>query len=116
MSYRRFTGRKYGNVKATYDGITFDSIKECNRYRELKALEEAGEIHDLQRQVRYELLAPQRREKRLLERGVYYVADFVYKLSDGRTVCEDTKGYKTREYVIKRKLLLYRYDIQIKEI
>ena len=43
-----------------------------------------------------------------------YVADFVYE-DNGDTVVEDTKGMRTKEYVIKRKLMLYRYGIRIKE-
>lgn len=42
------------------------------------------------------------RKKELLERGVYYIADFVY-YRDGEYVVEDTKGVRTKEYIIKRK-------------
>ena len=51
--------RKYRNKKVEVDGILFDSKKEANRYMELKLLEKAGEITDLKRQVRYELIPRQ---------------------------------------------------------
>lgn len=51
----------------------------------------------------------------LMERSCSYVADFVYEC-DGETVVEDTKGFRTKEYIIKRKLMLYKYGIQIREI
>lgn len=54
--------RKYRNKKVEVDGILFDSKKEANRYMELKLLEKAGEITDLKRQVRYELIPRQREQ------------------------------------------------------
>ena len=93
-------------------------------------LERAGEITNLQRQVPYLLIPEQRAPSTevykkgsragqpkpgpVLERRVVYIADFVYQ-QNGETVVEDTKGIKTKEYIIKRKLLLYRYGIRIKE-
>lgn len=122
--------RKYGNKKITADGQVFDSKKEYKRFCELSLLEKAGEITNLQRQVHYLLIPEQRAPstevyKRgprtgqpkpgpVLERKVTYIADFVYE-QNGETVVEDTKGLRTKEYVIKRKLLLYRYGIRIKE-
>ena len=123
---------KYGNRKTTTsDGITHDSQKEATRWCELKLLERAGKIKDLQRQVEYELVPNQyetivrfskdgKRLKdgvKLIERRVVYVADFVYTdLSTGQTVVEDTKGVRTKEYIIKRKLCLYIHGIRIKEV
>ena len=106
---------KYGSNKIVVDGIKFDSVKEATRWQELKILEKAGEVSNLQRQVKYEVLPVQRDKGKVLERPVYYIADFVYTDTDGNTVCEDTKGYKTKEYIIKRKLMLYMYGIKIKE-
>lgn len=100
---------KYGNKKVTVDGIEFDSKKEARRYSELKLLERAGEIQDLQLQVKFELIPKQKGE-----RACNYIADFVYT-ENGQTVVEDTKGFKTPEYIIKRKLMLERYGIRIKE-
>ena len=81
-------------------------------------LEKAGEIRDLKRQVRHELLPAQRDNRgKLLERSVYYVSDFEY--IDNRTgecVVEDVKGKRTADYIIKRKLMLWIYKIRIKEV
>lgn len=122
--------RKYGNKKITVDGVTFDSRKEYLRWCELCLLEKAGQIADLQRQVKYELIPAQYEEyerysqktgKRLknglrcVEKECSYIADFVYK-QDGKTIVEDTKGFKTEAYIIKRKLMLYVHGIRIHEI
>ena len=101
---------KYGNVKTvTTDGIKHDSIKEANRWCELKLLERAGVIQDLQRQVKYELFPKQEGE-----RAVYYIADFVYT-ENGKKVVEDVKGMRTKEYKLKKKMMLYFHGIRIKE-
>ena len=106
---------KYGNRKVTVCGIAFDSLKEANRYRELVLLERAGRIQDLQRQVKFELIPSQRFGGKVVERACNYVADFAYT-ENGQQVVEDTKGFKTKDYIIKRKLMLYRFGIRIKEI
>lgn len=123
--------RKYNNKKVMVGGIKFDSKKEGVRYKELKMLERAGIIQDLQRQVKYVLIPAQYepsgeiytkgKEKgkpkkgKLIERECAYYADFVYT-ENGKTVVEDTKGVKTPEYIIKRKLMLYVHNIKIKEM
>ena len=103
---------KYGAKKITVDGITFDSKKEANRYCELRLLEKAGYIENLQRQVRYTLIPKQEGE-----RACEYVADFVY-IENGKTVVEDVKSKATRTdaYIIKRKLMKYNFGITIKEV
>jgi hypothetical protein len=118
---------KYHNRKITRDGETFDSVKEYHRWCELKLMERAGEAKDLKRQVKF-VLVPAQREKvwndqkkryedgKVIEREVSYVADFVYTNRLGFMVVEDTKGFKTKEYIIKRKLMLYFHRIRIKEI
>lgn len=106
---------KYGSKKTEIDGVTFDSKKEAKRYQELRILEKAGEIKDLRRQVKFELIPSQRIDGRVAERAVEYRADFVY-IQDGKQVVEDTKGFRTKDYIIKRKLMLYRYGIKIHEI
>ena len=106
---------KYGNRKVIRDGIEFDSIKECQRYCELKLMQRAGVISDLQMQVAFELIPSQRVDGKVVERAVNYVADFVYQ-QNGLKVVEDTKGYKTPEYIIKRKLMLWVHGIRIREI
>ena len=106
---------KYHAKKVTYNGIEFDSKKEAKRYAELLLLERAGAISELQLQVKYELLPSQRIDGKVVERPVFYVADFVYK-QDGQTIVEDTKGVKTKDYILKRKMLLYFHGIKIKEV
>lgn len=109
---------KYGNKKITVDGITFDSKKEYNRWYELKLLERAGEISNLKRQEKFQIIPTQKDSQgKVIERPVYYIADFTY--TDNRTgelVVEDTKGFKTPEYIIKRKAMLYWNSIRIREI
>ena len=101
---------KYGAVKTIIDGIQFDSKREAQRYAELKLLERAGAIQNLQRQVEFELIPKQDGEK-----PVKYKADFVYT-ENGQTVVEDAKGMKTKDYIIKRKLMLWIHGIKIREI
>lgn len=118
---------KYRNEKVTYMGIEFDSQLEANRYADLILMQRAGEITDLRRQVEYELIPCQREPDvvgprggrtpgKVIERAVSYIADFVYKDKQGNTVVEDTKGVKTADYTIKRKLMLWIHEIRIKEI
>ena len=120
------TGKKYGNRKIEADGEVFDSKKEYRRWKELILLLKAGEISKLQRQVKYVLIPAQRepdirgprggiRPGKLIEREVAYIADFVYTDNAGQTVVEDCKGMRTKEYIIKRKLMLHEYGIRIKE-
>ena len=108
---------KYGNKKVIVDGIAFDSKKEANRWCELKLMEKAGIISDLERQVEYELIPSQRINGKVVERACAYIADFRYK-QNGEVIVEDTKSpaTRTKDYIIKRKLLLWRYGIRIKEV
>ena len=112
-----FGTNKYGNHKTVVDGLEFDSKKEANRWCELKLLQKAGEITDLLRQFPITLLPAQRINGKVVERPVKYVADFCY-YENGKMVIEDVKSpaTRTKEYIIKRKLLLWRYGIRIKEV
>lgn len=98
---------KYRNVRTVVDGLTFDSKREAGRWVELKLLERAGLIADLERQVRFTLLGPEGkpliyRSKRVLS----YVADFTYTdVASGRDVIEDSKGARDRAYLIKRAIM-----------
>lgn len=95
----------------------YDSKKERRRAMELHLMEQQGMISDLKEQVSFVLIPTQRdAEGKLIERPCVYVADFVYKDEDGKTVVEDVKGYKTPVYCIKRKLMLKVYSIRIKEV
>lgn len=122
---------KYGNSKATIDGIIFDSKKEAKRYTELAILEKMGVISNLQMQVEYELIPAQyefferlsktgkvlKPGRKCLEKKCSYIADFVYFDNDSKAfVVEDTKGFRTPEYIIKRKMMLYKFGIKIKEV
>ena len=103
---------KYRNRKTEIDGIVFDSKREAQRYAELQLLQRAGKIRDLSMQVEFELIPKQDGE-----RACKYKADFVYHMADtGKMVVEDVKGKRTREYIIKRKLMLYRYGIRVREV
>ena len=103
---------KYGAVKSG----GYDSRKEHRRANELKLMQRAGLISNLREQVKFVLVPAQRDAAgKLLERECSYYADFVYDC-DGATVVEDTKGVRTPEYKIKRKLMLYVHHIKIKEI
>jgi hypothetical protein len=108
---------KYKNKKIELDGIKFDSELELRRYQELKLLERAGTIKDLRRQVRFELQPSYKKNNKII-RGIYYVADFVYySFSERKTIVEDTKGYKTEVYKLKKKLFEYKYkNLEIKEV
>lgn len=107
---------KYNSKKTVVDGQKFDSKKEANRYQELALLEKAGVIKNLSRQVKF-VLIPSQRDKngKVIERECSYKADFKYE-EDGKTVVEDVKGFRTKEYIIKRKLMLYQYGIRIREV
>lgn len=116
---------KYGNKKVVRNGITYDSKKEADRHAVLKLLERSGRIKDLQRQVKFVLIPAQYepdtvgkrggvKRGKLLERECSYIADFVYT-ENGNLVVEDTKGFRTADYKIKRKLMLSVHGIRIKE-
>lgn len=123
--------QKYHAHKVNVGKMIFDSKKEYRRYLELKAMEEAEQISDLKRQVKYVLIPAQREpdtigkrggkiKGKLIERECSYIADFVYKDSQGNTVVEDVKGYRGggayEIFKIKRKLMLYLKNIRIKEV
>lgn len=134
MAYRgwRRNGTKYNATKITADGHTFDSKHEYQRYCELKLLERAGTITDLQMQVKFVLIPSQYEpdtvkvlksgkervvKGKLIERECSYIADFVYQYN-GKMVVEDAKSpiTRTKEYIIKRKLMLERHNIRIQEV
>jgi len=106
---------KYGNKKTTVDGITFDSKREAARYGQLILLEKAGQIEGLVLQPKFTLIESQRNADGKAERPVVYVGDFLY-CENGNWIVEDVKGFKTPEYVIKRKLMLKERGITIREV
>ena len=131
---------KLNNSSVVIDGIEFQSRKEGARYKELKLLQLAGEISDLELQKKYELIPAhyelvetgevykigakkgQPKMKQIcVEQSVCYIADFVYQ-QNGQTVVEDVKGFRDTssatyaKFVLKRKMMLYFHGIKIKEI
>lgn len=121
--YREFIGQagesgehsKYHNKKTVVDGIMFDSRKEANRYGELKILEKLNQIKRLELQPRF-LLQKEFNYKGKMIRKIEYVADFQYVDNKTfETIVEDVKGMKTDVYKLKKKMLLYKYDIIFKE-
>ena len=107
---------KYGNHKVVVDGEKVaDSKHEYRRLNELKTLERAGEIKDLQLQVKYQLI-PSQKICGKTERGVSYIADFVYWTKDDQFICEDAKGHRTDAYIIKRKMMKLIHNIDVVEV
>ena len=137
---RKRNYRKLNNQSITIDGIEFQSKKEGRRYSELKLLQRAGQISDLELQKKYELIPAQyetietgeyykvgakkgqpKTKEVCIEQSLVYIADFVYK-ENGQTVVEDVKGFRDTssatyaKFVIKRKLMLWKYGIRVKEV
>ena len=95
----------------------YDSHKEYQRSCLLKAMQRSGLISNLREQVPFELIPNQRGpDGKVIERALIYKADFVYTDTDGSTIVEDTKGFRTKEYIIQRKLMLFVHGIRIKEV
>ena len=108
---------KYSNQKVVVDGIAFDSKLESRKYIELKLLEKAGYIKDLELQVKFEL------QEKYIKRGktvrsINYIADFVYfDIKKGKEIIVDTKGFRTDVYKLKKKIFEYKYpDLEIVEV
>ena len=110
---------KYRSRKVTVDGITFDSAKEARKYEELKLLQRAGEVVEIELQPEFELQPGYRTPDGNYVRPIKYKADFRVTYADGRVVVIDvkpSKEFQTREYRLKKKMLLYRYpDIEFEE-
>lgn len=99
---------KYHNKKIQYHGLKFDSKAECERFKELQLLQNAGKIQGLVTQPKYMIQRPYTNGNGEKVRAIYYVADFAYTTvengSPGDYVIEDVKGYKTDVYQLKKKL------------
>lgn len=110
---------KYKNVKCTVTDlegkdIKYDSLKEMRRHQELLLLQKRGEITELDRQISIELIPVQYEGGKCVERACNYIADFTY-YRDGVFIVEDSKGYRTPDYKIKKKLLLHVFGFKILE-
>lgn len=126
---KRYGRSKYNAHKTEIDGIVFDSKHEAMRYLELYDLLMKGEISELKLQKPYEL-TPQFREPdiigpkggrkkgKVILKASSYVADFVYRDSEGHIVVEDAKSPATRTpaYILKKKMMYMRYGILIHEV
>ena len=120
---------KYQAQTCIVNGIPFDSRKEGRRYQQLLLLERAGVISDIKRQVKFVLIPAQyetyerygkrgqrlKDGRRLIEKECSYYADFTYNEGESFVV-EDTKGFRTTDYKIKKKLMLYVHGIRIREV
>lgn len=112
---------KYNAKKVKIGVESFDSKAEATRWTELMSCQKAGKISNLRRQVRYDLIPPQKKPSGGTERAIYYIADFVYH-QNGKEIVEDVKGYRNPQsagyakFVIKRKLMLYFHGIEIREV
>lgn len=105
---------KYHNKKTTIDGIIFDSKKEANRYCELKLMEKAGLIKDLELQPKFELIPTQKKHGKTY-RKTTYKADFKYfDVEANEIIVEDVKGFKTKEFRLKEKLFIQKYDYELR--
>jgi hypothetical protein len=119
--------KKYRNKRVEYEGKVFDSLKEKQRYCQLQLWEKHGIISNLRLQVSFELIpaiyedevvqlkTKTKIKKKLIQRATTYIADFVYT-QDGRTIVEDTKGFRTKEYELKKKMMRAFLGIKIHEI
>tara|TARA_R110000824_G_scaffold352968_1_gene540110 strand:+ start:403 stop:723 length:321 start_codon:yes stop_codon:yes gene_type:complete len=102
MSLRK---NKYNAKKTNVDGITFDSKRESRRYLELKTLLHAGHISDLELQIPFPCIV---NDKKICS----YKADFAY-IQDGKRVVEDVKGFVTRDFRLKKKLVEALHGIEV---
>lgn len=115
---------KYHNEQTVVRGIRFDSKKEAERYEELMLMLKAGKIRKLKLQQDFTLQEGYKTEDGERVRPIKYVADFTYerKVSDGSGgvhwvfEVEDAKGVRTDKYKLKKKLMLERFGITIREV
>lgn len=130
MRYINKTDSKYGNKKAEFQGLSFDSKKEMQRYLILLDAQRQGLINDLQRQVKFELIpaitedyiehlkTKDKVKTRTIQLAINYICDFTY-MKDGRLVVEDVKASKhmlTKEYQLKKKMLFAIHGLVVKEV
>lgn len=100
---------KYKSKKVTVNGITFDSKKEANFYCELIMQQAAGVVKNFDMQVPFELQPGYRGADGQKIRAIKYLADFVIEYQDGHKEVIDVKGFRTKEYLLKRKIFCYKY-------
>jgi len=99
----------FSHKKVCLSGHIHDSQKEAGRCQELHLLLKAGEIDRLIIQPEF-ILQGKFKWKRQMYREIKYIADFQYfDKKTGKIIVEDTKGYRTKEYMIKKKMFLFQY-------
>lgn len=108
------TYNKYRAKKTKVDDIVFDSYMEAKRYRQLVTLEMAGEISDLVLQPKFRLMDSYKYNGKAIK-AIEYIADFMYR-EDGKLVVEDVKGMRTQAYIIKSKLFIKKYILELEYI
>ena len=109
LQYRKlFTNNKYGAEKTEWNGRVYDSKKEAKRAAALEQQEKFGIIKNLQKQVAFELQPGYTNKQGKKIRPITYIADFVYQ-KDNTMYVEDTKGFRTKEYELKKKIFEYKY-------
>lgn len=99
---------KFGNVRTEVDGQSFASKREAKRFGQLRLMEKGGLIADLKTQVRYPLDVNG-------QPICHYIADFTY-MEAGELVVEDSKGYRTPEFILKSKLMRAVHGITVREV
>ena len=110
-----WNNNKYHNKICEYKGMKFQSQKECNYYKKLELLEKCGKIKNLERQKEFVLIQTFKLEDRTYRKTSYY-ADFTYIDENGKYHIVDTKGFKTPEYMLKKKLMAWKYGYEIEEV
>ena len=107
--YREYKNRsrrsKYNATKTNVDGHTFDSKKEADYYSELKLRLQAKEIRGFCLQPIF-----------ILAKGLKYKADFIIFNNDGTSEIVDVKGFRTKEYITKKKVFEDKYNLKVKEV
>ena len=101
---------KYFAKKTVAMGLKFDSRWEAERWGQLKAMERAGVVTQLERQIRFSLDI---NGQKICD----YIADFQYLLheEDGthKEIVEDAKGVQTPEFKLKKKMMKAIHNIDI---
>lgn len=107
---------KYRNKPCQIGAEKYRSQREAKRHQDLLLMQKAGRIAGLTREVPFVLIPSQRRADGIAERPCTYICDFMYSTAEGRTVVEDAKGTRTKDYIIKRKLMLHVHGITVVEV
>lgn len=107
---------KYGNKITEVNGLAFDSQKEAAYYEDLLWQQRTGAVKSIELQPEF-VLQPAYEVAGKKIRPIIYRADFKVTEADGHIYYVDTKGMRTQVYLIKKKMLLYKYpDIDFREV